>query len=125
MANDNIPEPIFPSGFLVETVITPETLETLSKTNSAEIIEFAKSRDKSILELHNKKLEITRDTQNKAETTKRFGMGLVFSVIVSVLVYSGVTGDKALTDKVLIAAISAFGGVGGASLLNQQKEKDK
>jgi len=127
MTNENIPEPIFPSGFTAKEIITP--IESLDKL-TPEMVDLIKNRDKCILDVYDKNLEFrkehlkhTRITENNAEITKRIGMGLVFGVIVSVLIYSGVTGDKALTEKVIIGAISGVAGVGGGVLINQQKDK--
>lgn len=49
-------------------------------------------------------------------------MGLAFGLFVSFLIYAVISGDKVLTEKVAIGAISAVAGAGGV-LINQQKDK--
>ena len=75
------------------------------------------------LERNIKKLEFTQKRLQQAEITKRIAMGLAFSVFTSVLIYSGITGDKVLTEKVIIGLISVVAGA-GSILINQQKDKE-
>jgi uncharacterized membrane protein len=93
------------------------------------MVDLIKNRDKCILDVYGKNLEFRKEhlkqtinTENNTEITKRLGMGLVFGLFVSFLIYSVVSGDKALTEKVAIGSISAVAGAGGV-LINQQKDK--
>jgi hypothetical protein len=124
MTNENIPDPIFPSEFPVEPIIT-----TILDNLTPEMVELIKNRDKCVVDIHDKNIELKKeqmkhaaDAENNAETTKRLGMGLALGLFVSILIYSVVSGDKALTEKVVIGSISAVAGAGGV-LINQQKDK--
>lgn len=124
MTNENIPEPIFPSGFPVETIIT-----TILDNLTPEMVDLIKNRDKCVVDIHNKNIELRKEqikhaaiAENNPEITKRLGMGLAFGLFVSFLIYAVVSGDKALTEKVAIGSISAVAGAGGV-LINKQKDK--
>jgi hypothetical protein len=57
-----------------------------------------------------------------SELTKRLGMGAILLLVLIVLVYAGLTQDKELAEKVIIAGISGVGGFGvgvAASKSNQ------
>jgi hypothetical protein len=57
-----------------------------------------------------------------SELTKRLGMGAILLLVLIVLVYAGLTKDKELAEKVIIAGISGVGGFGvgvAASKSNQ------
>lgn len=124
MTNENVPELVLPSGlgFPVEQIITTSAIDEIVKGNPNEWIELIKARDNKSLEIHNKNLEFTIERLRLTEITKRLGMGLVFGLFVSILIYSVVSGDKALTEKVVIGSISAVAGAGGV-LINQPKDK--
>ncbi len=126
MTKENIPEPIFPTGFPVEKIInTVQSLDNLTP----QMVELISNRDKCVVDVHDKNIELKKqqmkhsaDAENNAEITKRLSMGLVFCLFVSLLIYSVVSGDKALTEKVVIGSISAVAGAGGV-LIKQQKDK--
>lgn len=137
MANENVPEPIFPPDFPVQQIIT--TVQSLDNL-TPEMVALINNRDKCVVSVHDKNIELKKEQMkhtansenntevtkrlgiNNAEVTKRLGMGLAFCLFVSILIYSVVSGDKALTEKVVIGSISAVAGAGGV-LINQQKEK--
>lgn len=126
MTNENVPEPIFPPEFPVQQIIT--TVQSLDNL-TPEMVELISNRDKCVVNVHDKNIELKKEqmkyaanSENNAEITKRLGMGLAFFLFVAFLIYSGLSGDKALTEKVVIGAIGAVAGAGGV-LINQQKEK--
>ena len=123
MTNANIPEPIFPLGFPVEQkTINLSTIDKLVDSNPKEVIGLIQILHNRDHECRKENLKHTSNTENKAETTKRLGMILAFGLFVSFLIYSVVSGDKALTEKVAIGSISAVAGAGGV-LINQPKDK--
>ena len=124
MTNETTPEPIFPLGFSVETnFVNISIIDKLVDSNPKEVIELIKILHDRDSECRKEHLKNTIDTQNKAETTKRLSMILAFGLFLSLLIYSSVSGDKALTEKIAIGLISAVAGVGGGVLINQQKDK--
>jgi hypothetical protein len=56
-----------------------------------------------------------------SENTKRWGMGAILSLVVVVFVYAGVTKDKDLSEKVVLAGISAIGGFGAGYAVAKKK----
>lgn len=56
-----------------------------------------------------------------SENTKRWGMGAILSLVVVVFVYAGVTKDKDLSEKVVLAGISAIGGFGAGYAVAKNK----
>jgi hypothetical protein len=55
------------------------------------------------------------------ENTKRWGMGAILSLVVIVFAYAGVTGDRELSEKVVVAGISAIGGFGAGYAIAKDK----
>lgn len=47
-----------------------------------------------------------------SENTKRLGMGAILCLVIIVFVYAGLTKDKDLSERVIIAGISGIGGFG-------------
>lgn len=65
-----------------------------------------------IIENAEKESQREFETSKINENTKRWGMGAILSLIVIVFIYAGVTKDKDLSEKVVLAGISAIGGFG-------------
>lgn len=55
------------------------------------------------------------------ETTKRLGMAAILALVLMVLGYAGLTKDKDLAEKVIIAGIAGIGGF-GAGVAASKKE---
>jgi hypothetical protein len=64
--------------------------------------------------LNNLEKENERDFKRSqsGETTKRLGMGAILVLVLMVFGYAGLTNDKDLAEKVIIAGISGLGGFG-------------
>jgi hypothetical protein len=57
-----------------------------------------------------------------SENTKRLGMGSILSLVVVVFVYAGITNDKDLSEKVVLAGISAIRGFGAGYAVAKEKK---
>lgn len=55
------------------------------------------------------------------EITKRLGMGAILVLVLMVLGYAGVTKDKELAEKVIIAGISGLGGFGAGVAVSKRE----
>jgi hypothetical protein len=104
--------------------IPPESVKTLIEKAPQETLQLVGK----YLEIQ--QAQVKQETENRhkrefaKEATKRLGMGLIFATIVAVMVYSGLTKDKDLSEKVIDVAIGALGGLGaGAVLLRDKKEE--
>jgi hypothetical protein len=56
------------------------------------------------------------------QTTNRLGMGAILFLVIIVLTYAGLTKEKDLAEKIIIAGISGIGGVGAGYAIGKQKE---
>lgn len=56
-----------------------------------------------------------------SEVTKRIGMGAILVLVLMVFGYAGVTKDKDLAEKVIIAGISGLGGFGAGVALSKKE----
>jgi len=56
-----------------------------------------------------------------SEVTKRIGMGAILILVLMVFGYAGVTKDKDLAEKVIIAGISGLGGFGAGVALSKKE----
>ncbi|NJP09746.1 MAG: hypothetical protein HC866_09875 [Leptolyngbyaceae cyanobacterium RU_5_1] len=126
-------ELLVPAALLKSEPVVPlDVIETLAQSDPEGVVKLLEGRDARLAELYGKreenyaKREENRHQESLAgETTKRMGMGLIFATIISVLVYAGVTADKASFDKILTAALAAFGGAGAvATFSNKSKQRD-
>jgi Pyruvate/2-oxoacid:ferredoxin oxidoreductase gamma subunit len=121
-AKNSNSELLVPAGLLKpEPVIPLDTIAALLESDPKAVIKLLENRDARLAELHDKKVanatqqEAHRHKENLArETTNRLSLGLIFATIASVLVYAGVSADKAAFDKILTASLAAFGGAGAA-----------
>jgi len=73
--------------------------------------------------IENQEKESQREFEKSkiSENTKRWGMGAILSLVVVVFVYAGVTKDKDLSEKVVLAGISAIGGFGAGYAFAKEK----
>lgn len=65
-----------------------------------------------IIDYSEKESEREHQRFNSGEVTKRYSIGALLGLIFMVLVYSGVTQDKQLSEKIITAGIGALGGFG-------------
>jgi hypothetical protein len=96
----------FPSRDLVSystpiPPISPDTVNTLIEQAPQEALQLAKEYIQ--LQVTRAKLEEENhhNLNTAGERTKRLGMGLIFAPIVAVMVYSGFTKDKDLSEKII------------------------
>lgn len=73
--------------------------------------------------LNNLEKENERDFKRSqsGETTKRLGMGAILVLVLMVFGYAGLTNDKDLAEKVIIAGISGLGGFGAGVAVNRKE----
>lgn len=76
-----------------------------------------------IISSYDRESERDLEKTKGAETTKRLGMGGILTLVLMVLLYAGFTGDKELSEKVILAGISGLGGY-GAGLATSKKSID-
>lgn len=137
--DDNDYETLSPS---TEGVLPPEFLEALppkekeivlrsmsitaamqrSDTQGSPIAKQLKSEHiTQIIENSEKESQREFEKSKISENTKRWGMGAILSLVVIVFVYAGVTKDKDLSEKVVLAGISAIGGFGAGYAVAKEK----
>ncbi|NJM27852.1 MAG: hypothetical protein HC856_05790 [Pseudanabaena sp. RU_4_16] len=115
-------------------MIPPLAFEALAKKDPAGLLSFVKSYDERRYQIANLKEEnrhkesISREETKSKERdasnkTNRIAMGLVFAFLAIVLLYSGLTGNKELPEKVINITAGALGGAGGATLLKRKEDK--
>jgi hypothetical protein len=93
-----------------------------SPTSSALMKRIASEHITKTLDNFEKENERDFKKSQASELTKRLGMGAILLLVLIVLVYAGLTQDKELAEKVIIAGISGVGGFGvgvAASKSNQ------
>jgi hypothetical protein len=56
-----------------------------------------------------------------SEVTKRLGMGAILVLVLMVFGYAGLTKDKDLAEKVILAGISGLGGFGAGVALSKKE----
>lgn len=73
--------------------------------------------------LNNLEKENERDFKKSqsGEMTKRLGMGAILVLVLMVFGYAGLTNDKDLAEKVIIAGISGLGGFGAGVAVNRKE----
>jgi hypothetical protein len=116
----------------IEDILPPEILENLPDREKRRVVSSlsimamqGSSLQRSSIAKQLKPEHVTQIIQNSekdsqrefeknkiSENTKRLGMGAILSLVVIVFVYAGVTKDKDLSEKVVLAGISALGGFG-------------
>jgi hypothetical protein len=74
-----------------------------------------------LLEISDKDSQRQLDVLKISETTKRLAIGAVLVLVISVLVYAGITKETFLSQQIINIVVGAFGGVG---LTNVFKKKD-
>lgn len=116
--------PLIPSNLIPSATVHQVPLvavEALSK-DPERLLQFLKEYNESQSGVSKVKAENQLKQQIEDQKTKRLGMGLVFAIAISVLGYSGFTGNQDFLEKITIAAISGIAGFGAAAL---QKKKDE
>ncbi len=103
------------------SLLTPAALETLIQKAPEKVLEFVDNHNQRQYELAKQREENRVKAQQDGQTTLRMGLGLFCGVFAGILVYAGVTGDKALPDRFITLTIGALGGGAGVTLL---KPKD-
>lgn len=131
-------EALFPS---IADIFPPEMLEGLPPKEKKQIVSSlsfmamqGSARQSSPLAKQLKPEHITQIIENSekesqrefekskiSENTKRWGMGAILSLVVVVFVYAGVTKDKDLSEKVVLAGISVIGGFGAGYAVAKDK----
>jgi hypothetical protein len=125
---------------LIADILPPEVLERLPDKEKRQIVSSlsimmgGSSRQSSPIAKQLKPEHITQIIENSekdsqrefertkiSENTKRWGMGAILSLVVIVLVYAGTTRDKELSEKVILAGISAIGGFGAGYAVAKNK----
>jgi hypothetical protein len=116
----------------IEDILPPEILESLPDKEKRRVVSSlsimamqGSSLQRSSIAKQLKPEHVTQIIQNSekdsqrefeknkiSENTKRLGMGAILSLVIIVFVYAGVTKDKDLSEKVVLAGISALGGFG-------------
>jgi hypothetical protein len=116
----------------IEDILPPEILESLPEKEKRRVVSSlsimamqGSSLQRSSIAKQLKPEHISQIIQNSekdsqrefeknkiSENTKRLGMGAILSLIIIVFVYAGTTKDKDLSEKVVLAGISALGGFG-------------
>jgi len=121
----NVPLVPLVSGTLpvAAQIISPMAFEALAKESPDQLLKFVESYDERQLRFYSLKEENKHRQQIEQEKTKRFGMGLIFATIASVMIYSGLTGDKTLSEKIINVAIGALGGLGAGAVFLQKKSE--
>ena len=71
-----------------------------------------------ILELA--QLDFDERSRKEKELTKRYGMIAIVSIITTASIYSGLTKDTALSDKVINTLFGALGGLGAGAVVFQK-----
>jgi hypothetical protein len=136
--DDDDDESLSPS---IADILPPEMLEGLPPKEKKQIVSSlsimamqGSARQSSPLAKQLKPEHITQIIENSekesqrefekskiGENTKRWGMGAILSLVVVVFVYAGVTKDKDLSEKVVLAGISALGGFGAGYAVAKDK----
>jgi hypothetical protein len=119
-----------------EAVIASEAIKTLVTEDPERVLTIWENDRQRVHDFYSKKEEYRHQESveraarqekvaEREENTKRLGMGLIFATILSVLIYAGITADKASFDKILTAALAAFGGAGAVATFAGKKNKDE
>jgi hypothetical protein len=114
--------------------ISSSAFEALAKEDPAGLLSFVESYDRRRYEIaklkeenRHKEIIAREDTKSKEQDagskTNRIAIGLVFSFLGLVLLYSGLTGNKELPEKVINITAGVLGGAGGVTLLNRKENK--
>jgi hypothetical protein len=109
--------------------LPPEAKQIMRSFSMQGTVPFVPPIQKKITEEHiTRLLEISdKDSQRQldvlkiSETTKRLAIGAVLVLVISVLVYAGITKETFLSQQIINIVVGAFGGVG---LTNVFKKKD-
>jgi hypothetical protein len=102
--------------------ISPEIVQTIIEKAPQEALQLAKEYIQQQTDRTKSEIENHHQLKIAGERTKRLGMGLIFATIVAVMVYSGFTKDKDLSEKIINVAIGALGGLGAGVVLLKKKE---
>ena len=102
------------SMFLSMSRMSPSRSSALTKKVTSEHISQT---------LNNFEKENERDFKRSqsGETTKRLGMGAILVLVLMVFGYAGLTNDRDLAEKVIIAGISGLGGFGAGVAVNRKE----
>lgn len=99
------------------------SMERMSPSRSSALVKQVTS-EHITQTLDNLEKENERDFKKSqaSEITKRLGMGAILILVLMVFGYAGLTKDKDLAEKVIIAGISGLGGF-GAGVAVSKKER--
>jgi hypothetical protein len=98
------------------------SMQGLSSSSSSSLVKRVTS-EHITKTLDNLEKENERDfKKNQAsEVTKRLGMGAILILVLMVFGYAGLTKDKDLAEKVIIAGISGLGGFGAGVAVSKKQ----
>ena len=107
-------------------MVNPSVVESLAHHQPSALIEFADKNDQRQFEYHSQ-LAKQKDNQNKRqEDTTRMILASIVGMILMSFIYSGVTGDKTLPDKLINIVVGGGAGIGLTNLTrNKNKDRDE
>ena len=105
-------EKVSTSSFLMGGVMSPRSNALTKKITTEHISQT--------LENFEKESERNFKRSQSSENTKRLGMGAILVLVLMVFAYAGLTKDKELAEKVIIAGISGLGGYGAGLAMSKQ-----
>jgi hypothetical protein len=122
------------SPILENTLLPPISQKDFSyllktTTNKEKIIEIVlegenKRRD-NLVDIAKLREENRHKEQVSREYNFKFGVGMCVLSLALVLLYSGISKNNTLPEKVINVAVGVLGGAGGATLIKRPDEKNK
>jgi hypothetical protein len=97
---------------VVAQMISPVAVQALAQQAPEKLLEFIESYDERQFQYCSLKENNRHQERKHEESTKRIGIYFLGLAFAATLVYAGVTGDKALPDKLITIALGAGGGAG-------------
>jgi hypothetical protein len=97
-------------------------IRAIAEQAPEEALQFLEGYDKRQFEYLTLQERNEHKERSDREQTKRWGMGFILAALCSVLLYSGWTGDKDLSEKVINVVVGAVGGLGAGAALFHKKE---
>ncbi|AFY73961.1 hypothetical protein Syn7502_01929 [Synechococcus sp. PCC 7502] len=105
-------------------MVNPSVVESLAHHQPSALIEFADKNDQRQFDYHSQLAKHKDDQNKRRENTNRMILGSIVGMILMSFIYSGVTGDKTLPDKLINIVVGGGAGI-GLSHLTKNKNKDE
>jgi Pyruvate/2-oxoacid:ferredoxin oxidoreductase gamma subunit len=108
----------------INTVIlgNPDVIDSLANKAPKELLDLAEKNDKRQYEFAIRKNEQNFQLEVRRDNTFRLAMLLAVVVIISFLIYAGITKDKTLPDSLIKIILALMAGLGISNYFQDKKE---